>query len=101
MKLLDSLQFEKTNFDNRMHDDITNLQQKLAADGVRLSSPKAIEKALNFGLDQKDLGPTPIFTKKRYPTPGELVMENPFWERDKSPSKKKKKGKKGAKTVKK
>jgi hypothetical protein len=51
MKLLESLQFDKTNFDNKMHDDITDLQQKLAADGVRLSSPKAIERALNFGLD--------------------------------------------------
>ena len=46
--LLESLHLDKMNFDNRLHDDITDLRQKLAADGVMLSSSNAIERALNF-----------------------------------------------------
>ena len=68
----------KKEIPNEVLQNILNLEQKLALDGVQVSSPKTIEMGLNLDLDQSELGPLPFFGRKIYPSPGELVMHNPY-----------------------
>lgn len=65
------------------------MRQKLAADGVSLSSVDAVEKGICINEVERDL--TYNITKKSYPYPNEFLMHNPFIEE--KPEKKKKKRK--------
>ena len=62
---------------------------KLAADGVTVTSPRAIEYGLCVNEADRDL--TYLIVKKKYPYPGDMLMHNPFF-KDKKKKKKKKRG---------
>ncbi len=66
-----------------------SLMNKLAADGVTVASPRAIEYGLCLNEADRDL--TYFIVKKKYPCPGDMLMHNPFF-REKRKKKKKKRG---------
>lgn len=71
----------------RQFSDILGLRQKLAADGVALSSYDAVEKGIFINEDDRDL--TYELSKRSYPTPRDMLMHNPFFVAKKGKKKKK------------
>ena len=59
---------------------------------MRLANPAALERGLIFEGEDTELNLN--LGRRRYPTPGEMIMHNPFFVPKAKKSKKKEKGKK-------